>query len=76
MFGLLGHAEREIIRALSEAGVALTKQEIAERTISNKGTPYEPEGGAFNNPLGKLRTLGLVEGYGQIKLCEELLEAV
>lgn len=72
----LGHAEREILRVLSESSTPLSKNEIAERTVSNKGTPYEPEGGAFNNPLGKLRTLGLVDGYGQMQLCEELREAV
>lgn len=69
----LGKAEREILRVLSESAQPLTKFEIAERTISNKGTPYEPVGGAFNNPLSKLRTLGLVTGYGGThQLSEEL----
>lgn len=69
----LGHAECEILRVLSESGQPMAKNEIAELTVNNKGTPYEAEGGAFNNPLGKLRTLGLVTGYGsQITLCEEL----
>lgn len=71
----LGHAEREILRVLSETQ-PLSKEEIAARTRSPKGTPYEATGGGFNNALGRLRTLRIVEGYGQIRLCEELTQAL
>jgi len=60
----LGRAEREILRVLLDTDRPLTKQEIAEQTTSNDGTPYEASGGAFNNSLGRLRTLQLVNGDG------------
>ncbi len=36
-------------------------------------TDYVPSGGAFRNPLGRLRTLGLVSGRGDVRLAEALL---
>lgn len=64
----LGKAEREILRVLYEArGEALTKEEIAPLTQSDRGGPYEANGGGFNNALGKLRTYELVEGKGDIR---------
>jgi hypothetical protein len=34
--------------------------------------PYEPNGGGFNNALSRLRTLGIIEGRGDIQLAEQL----
>jgi hypothetical protein len=69
----LKQAGREILQVLYDAHpTTLTKEEIAERTPSH----YEPTGGGFNNQLGTLRTIGIVEGYGQIRLCEELSQAL
>ena len=36
-------------------------------------TDYEPTGGAFRNPLGRLRTLGLVSGRGDVRAAEQLV---
>lgn len=53
----LEKAERLILEALTEAYPnALTKEEVAARA------GYEPHGGGFNNALGRLRTLELVQG--------------
>ncbi len=40
---------------------ALTKEEVAVKT------GYEANGGGFNNALGRLRVLKLVQGRGEIK---------
>lgn len=37
---------------------------------------YNPSGGGFNNPLGRLRTLGLVTRGSEIALTDEFAEAV
>lgn len=71
----MGHGEKEILRVLSETLRPLTKEEIAAMARAPGGEPYEPTGGGFNNKLGKLRTLGVIEGYAQIQLCEELSQA-
>lgn len=69
----LTQAGREILSVLAAVNPkALTKEEIAEATPSH----YEPKGGGFNNQLGRLRTLGIVTGYAQIELCEELKTAL
>ncbi len=34
-----------------------------------------PKGGAFRNPLSRLRTLEVVEGRGQVKLSDDLMGA-
>ena len=47
---------------------ALTKEEVAV----NAG--YEANGGGFNNALGQLRTLELVEGRGEIKASGNLYD--
>ena len=61
----LPKAERTILRALFEAyPEALTKDELGEHT------GYEISGGGFNNALGKLRTLELIEGRGEMKASE------
>lgn len=47
--------ERKLLDALLEAyPEPLTNEELAQRT------DYSPDGGAFNNPRGRLRTLGLI----------------
>lgn len=54
--GQLGKAERAILSALADAYPnALAKPELGE------ATGYEPTGGSFNNALGRLRTLELIE---------------
>jgi len=35
---------------------------------------YSPDGGAFNNPLGRLRTLGLVSRGTELRAAEELFD--
>ena len=45
---------------------ALSKAQIAARA------GYEPDGGGFNNALGKLRSLELIRGRGEIKASEDL----
>lgn len=66
--GQLAKAERAILRVLVDAGGrVLTKQAIAE------AAGYEVRGGGFNNALGRLRTLELVEGYGEIRASDELI---
>jgi uncharacterized protein len=47
-----------------------TRAELAEVT------GYSPTGGAFANPLGKLRTLGLVNKFADITLTEEFAGAI
>lgn len=65
----LGKAEREILDVLAEAyPAALTKEETARRTASQ----YEPSGGGFNNAVGRLRTLELVVGRGELKASDDL----
>lgn len=73
----LGQAEREILRVLAVAFPrSLTPEQIATETRSQKGEPYEPEGGGFRNALGRLRTLELISGRGELTIAETLLEAV
>lgn len=45
-----------------------SKEVIAE------ATEYDHKGGGFNNALGKLRTLELIEGRGEIKASDSLFE--
>jgi hypothetical protein len=68
--GRLGKAERLILETLTQAYPdALTKEEVAVKT------GYEANGGGFNNALGRLRTLELVEGRGEIKASDNLFDA-
>ena len=69
----LGRAHHEIMRVLKENGGSMSKEDIAALTTSDKGTPYEPDGGGFTNALSKLRTLGVIEGKKDIQLAEGLL---
>jgi uncharacterized protein len=47
----------------------MSKEEVAAKA------GYEPNGGGFNNALGRLRTLELVEGRGQLHASEYLFDA-
>ena len=66
----LGHLpgpEAKLLRAVAQAnGKPLSVVDLAA------ATDYEPTGGAFRNPLGRLRTLGLVSGRGEVRVAEEL----
>jgi hypothetical protein len=65
--GRLGKAERSILEALAEAyPEALTKEEVAARA------GYEANGGGFNNAVGRLRTLELVQGRGELRASDNL----
>jgi hypothetical protein len=67
--GRLGKAERLIIETLTQAyPAALNKEEIAARA------GYEANGGGFNNALGRLRTLELVQGRGDLKASDSLFD--
>jgi hypothetical protein len=48
---------------------ALNKEEITART------GYEANGGGFNNALGRLRTVELVEGRGDLKASDNLFDS-
>jgi len=70
----LGHAEREILRVLNEVyPQSLPAEEVAQKAISARGHPYAEGGGGFGNAVGKLRTLKLIEGYGDIRLVDTLV---
>jgi hypothetical protein len=62
-------AAKKILTALVEHG-AMGKVELAA------ATGYEPTGGGFNNPLGRLRTLGLVNRGEPVDLTDEFAEAI
>ena len=66
----LGKAERLILETLTEVYPAgLNKEEVATRA------GYEANGGGFNNALGRLRTLELVEGRGALKASDNLFNS-
>jgi uncharacterized protein len=68
--GRLGKAERLILETLTEAYPdALTKEEVAAKA------GYEASGGGFNNALGRLRTLELVQGRGEIRASGNLFDS-
>jgi hypothetical protein len=68
--GRLGKAERLILETLTQVFPnALTKEEVAAQA------GYEANGGGFNNALGRLRTLELVQGRGEIKASDNLFDA-
>jgi hypothetical protein len=69
--GQLSKAEAAALRALLDAWpAALTKAEVAERA------GYAADGGGFNNALSRLRTLQLIDGYGQLRADETLAEGI
>lgn len=47
---------------------ALGKQELAA------ATGYEPNGGTFNNALGRLRSLELAAGRGEVRASDQFFE--
>jgi uncharacterized protein len=66
----LGEAERLILEALTQVYPnALTKDEVAV----NAG--YEPSGGGFNNALGQLRKLELVQGRGELRASDNFFDS-
>jgi uncharacterized protein len=63
----LAKAERLILETLTQAFPdALTKEEVAAKA------GYEANGGGFNNALGRLRTLELVQGRGELRASDNL----
>jgi uncharacterized protein len=69
--GQLSKAEASALRALLDAAPGtLSKTEVAERA------GYAPDGGGFNNALSRLRTLQLIDGYGQLRADETLAAAL
>jgi hypothetical protein len=65
----LGKAERLILEALTECYPdGLTKEEVAAKA------GYEANGGGFNNALGRLRTLELVQGGGELRASDNLFD--
>ncbi len=67
--GQRGKAEREILRVLrAEFPEARPKAYVASKA------GYQPDGGGFNNALGKLRTLDLVEGKAKLRCAPALAE--
>ncbi len=65
------NAQGRILSVLCDAYPdSLTKDEIAERA------DYSANSGGFNNALGKLRTLELAVGYGQVQASDDLFEGV
>jgi uncharacterized protein len=65
----LGKAERKCLEALAEVYPrTLSKQQVAARA------GYDANGGGFNNALGKLRTLELINGRGEIRANEALFD--
>lgn len=65
----LGKAERLILEALANVWPrTMTKEQLGAET------GYEPSGGGFNNALGRLRTLDLIGGRGDLKASDVLFE--
>jgi uncharacterized protein len=64
--GRLGLAQRNILDLLWNVPGEHTVEAIA------RGTGYEPGGGGFRNALGQLRTLGLIEGKGELRLSRQI----
>lgn len=68
--GRLGKAERLILETLTQVYPdPLTKDEVAGKA------GYEANGGGFNNALGRLRTLELVQGLGELRASDNLFDA-
>lgn len=68
-FGNLPGPPAKILRVLCDAyPEGMSKSDLA------KASGYEPSGGAFNNPLARLRSLELVTGKGgaEIRASEDL----
>jgi uncharacterized protein len=68
--GRLGKAERLILEMLTQVYPdPLTKAEVAVKA------GYEANGGGFNNALGRLRTLELVQGRGELRASDDLFDS-
>ena len=66
----LGKAERSIMETLTQVYPdALSKEEVAAKA------GYEASGGGFNNALGRLRTLELVQGRGELRASDNLFDS-
>jgi uncharacterized protein len=65
--GQLGKAEREILRVLYDEW---PKQATKEFVAIKAG--YQANGGGFNNALGRLRALELIEGKAKLKASDQL----
>lgn len=66
----LSGPEVKILDALVQAGGPVYKADLAERA------GYAPTGGGFNNPLSRLRTLGLVAHGEPVRLTEDFERAI
>ena len=65
----LGKAERSILEVLVSAYPdSLGKETVAE------AAGYAADGGGFNNALGRLRTLELIEGRGELRASSSFFE--
>ena len=62
----LPKAERAVLDVLHGSRGARSKEDLAT------AAGYEASGGGFNNALSRLRTLGLIEGRGELRLAEAL----
>lgn len=60
----LGKCEKSILTVLVQEEKAVTKSKIAIRS------GYSANSGGFNNALGKLRSLGYIEGRGDTKITD------
>ena len=66
----LGKAERLILETLTRIYPGhLSKEEVAAKA------GYEANGGGFNNALGRLRTLELVRGRGELRASDNLFDS-
>jgi hypothetical protein len=68
--GRLGKAERLILEMLTQVYPGpLSKEEVAVKA------GYEANGGGFNNALGRLRTLELAQGSGELRASDDLFDS-
>lgn len=67
--GQMGTGEAAVLDAIVAVyPKGISKEEIAEQV------GYEAKGGRFNNILGRLRTLQLIEGRGELKASDDLFD--
>lgn len=59
--------ESKLLKAICNHG-PISPEDLAT------ATDYAPNGGAFRNPLSHLRSLGLIDGRGELKASKELLD--
>lgn len=69
-YGRLSGPERKILQAIvARHPAAVPVAEVAAATY------YAVDGGAFRNPLSRLRTLELVSGRGEVRASDDLFDA-